>query len=241
MRKSLTKPVRKDNLQASTLNQRFDSKFQELRNTVTSEADCVNGRNMAEHQLRVRVDLDFLAALLESPFAGAPGFRVPKINQTMIAFLNASLDDNAKDADVGAGTLYRHFPTRDALIEAVYGTEVEKLAAAERKFTEAMPPIEAFARLDVVIRRLHRDQADHRPSTRRRPFEAVRRFPRSDPGSDRWVGEARNQERRLTQGSRPIRSTSGAHRRLQRGVQPDWQQSAQRLVDILITDSRPVK
>ena len=32
----------------------------------------------------------------------------------------------------------------DALIEAVYGTEVEKLAAAERKFTEAMPPIEAL-------------------------------------------------------------------------------------------------
>jgi AcrR family transcriptional regulator len=62
----------------------------------------------------------------------------------MIAFLNASLDDIAKDADVGGGTLYRHFPTRDRLIEAVYGTEVEKLAAAERKFTEAMPPIEAL-------------------------------------------------------------------------------------------------
>jgi len=45
---------------------------------------------------------------------------------------------------VGAGTLYRHFPTRDALIEEVYRTEVEKLAAAERKFTEAMPPIEAL-------------------------------------------------------------------------------------------------
>jgi AcrR family transcriptional regulator len=143
-RKSLTRPISKDNLQASTLNQRFDCNFQELRNTVTSEADCVNGRNLAEHQLCVRIDLDFFAALLESPFAGAPGFRVPKINQTMIAFLNASLDDIAKDADVGAGTLYRHFPTRDALIEAVYGTEVEKLAAAERKFTGAMPPIEAL-------------------------------------------------------------------------------------------------
>jgi hypothetical protein len=57
-RKSPTKPIRKDNLQASTLNQRFDSKFQELRDSVTSEADCVNGRNIAEHQLRVRVDLD---------------------------------------------------------------------------------------------------------------------------------------------------------------------------------------
>ena len=57
---------------------------------------------------------------------------------------NASLDDIAKDAGVGAGTLYRHFPTRDALIEAVYRTEVEKLAAAERMFSEAMPPIKAL-------------------------------------------------------------------------------------------------
>src|ERR1700691_6010011 len=45
---------------------------------------------------------------------------------------NASLDDIAKEAAVGAGTLYRHFPTRDALIEAVYRTEVGKLAAAEQ-------------------------------------------------------------------------------------------------------------
>src|SRR5215467_9822582 len=57
---------------------------------------------------------------------------------------NASLDDIAKQARVGAGTLYRHFPTRDALLEAVYRTEVEKLAAAERKFAETMPPLEAL-------------------------------------------------------------------------------------------------
>src|SRR5215831_20812970 len=57
---------------------------------------------------------------------------------------SASLDDIGKEAGVGAGTLYRHFPTRDALIEAVYRTEVEKLAAAERKLAETMPPIEAL-------------------------------------------------------------------------------------------------
>lgn len=57
---------------------------------------------------------------------------------------NASLDDIAKQAGVGPGTLYRHFPTRDELLEAVYRSEVEKLAAAERKFAETMPPIEAL-------------------------------------------------------------------------------------------------
>ena len=57
---------------------------------------------------------------------------------------NISLDDVAKQAGVGSGTLYRHFPTRDALLEAVYRTEVQKLAAAEREFADTMPPIEAL-------------------------------------------------------------------------------------------------
>jgi AcrR family transcriptional regulator len=57
---------------------------------------------------------------------------------------NISLDDVARQAGIGAGTLYRHFPTRDALLEAVYRTEVEKLAAAERELAAALPPIEAL-------------------------------------------------------------------------------------------------
>src|SRR5215471_2707545 len=57
---------------------------------------------------------------------------------------NASLDDIATHAGVGPGTLYRHFPTRDALIEAVYRTEVEKLAEAEHTYALAMPPIDAL-------------------------------------------------------------------------------------------------
>ena len=57
---------------------------------------------------------------------------------------DAGLDDIAKQTGVGAGTLYRHFPTQGALMEAVYRSEVEKLAAAERKFSETMPPVEAL-------------------------------------------------------------------------------------------------
>jgi AcrR family transcriptional regulator len=55
-----------------------------------------------------------------------------------------SLDEVARKARIGPGTLYRHFPTRDALLEAVYRTEVEKLAEAQRKFAESMPPVEAL-------------------------------------------------------------------------------------------------
>ena len=57
---------------------------------------------------------------------------------------DVSLDEVAKHSGVGPGTLYRHFPTRDALLEAVYRTEAEKRATAERKFAEVMPPIEAL-------------------------------------------------------------------------------------------------
>src|SRR5580658_7018575 len=56
----------------------------------------------------------------------------------------ASLDDIARQTGIGPGTLYRHFPTRDALIEAVYRSEVEKLAAAEQHFAATLPPLEAL-------------------------------------------------------------------------------------------------
>src|ERR1700755_663829 len=57
---------------------------------------------------------------------------------------NASLDDIAKQAGVGPGTLYRHFPTRDKLLAAVYRTERENVAAAEQKLAETMPPLDAL-------------------------------------------------------------------------------------------------
>ncbi len=43
---------------------------------------------------------------------------------------NAGLEDIAKKAGVGPGTLYRHFPTREELLVAVYRSEMEKLAPA---------------------------------------------------------------------------------------------------------------
>jgi AcrR family transcriptional regulator len=56
----------------------------------------------------------------------------------------ASLNSIAKSALLGPGTLYRHFPTREALIVAVYRAEIENLIAVSRELTEQLPPIEAF-------------------------------------------------------------------------------------------------
>lgn len=57
---------------------------------------------------------------------------------------DASLEAIARSANVGIGTLYRHFATRDALIEAVYRREVQQLADAAPRLVEEMPPLEAL-------------------------------------------------------------------------------------------------
>jgi AcrR family transcriptional regulator len=57
---------------------------------------------------------------------------------------NATLEDIAKKAGVGPGTLYRHFPTREALLVAVYQSEMEKLAAAAQDLAQRLSPVEAL-------------------------------------------------------------------------------------------------
>ncbi len=56
----------------------------------------------------------------------------------------ASLDEIAQIAGVGAGTLYRHFPSRDALVTAVFRNETEQLVAAADDLARGRPPLEAF-------------------------------------------------------------------------------------------------
>jgi AcrR family transcriptional regulator len=157
---------------------------------------------------------------------------------------NASLDEIAKQAGVGAGTLYRHFPTRDALIEAVYRSEVEKLAAAERKFTETMPPIDALRTWMLLF-------VDHIAAK-----QIIAPALNSVVGGSSKLYEG---SRGLIHGaidalvkraikSGEIRSDLDPFDLLRAliGVShvasgPGWQQSARRLVDILVTGSRPVQ
>jgi AcrR family transcriptional regulator len=55
-----------------------------------------------------------------------------------------SLNTIAKLAGVGAGTLYRHFPTREDLLLAVYQQEIQSLVAAVRDVLAEHPPLDAF-------------------------------------------------------------------------------------------------
>jgi AcrR family transcriptional regulator len=56
----------------------------------------------------------------------------------------ASLEEIAREAGLGIGTLYRHFPTRDDLVEAVYRNETEQLAGSAGRFADTMPPVDAL-------------------------------------------------------------------------------------------------
>ena len=156
----------------------------------------------------------------------------------------ASLDDIAKQAGVGAGTLYRHFPTREALIEAVYRTEVEKLAAAELKFAENMPPVEALRAwmmlfvdyiaakkiIAPVLNTLLGGSSKVFESSHTPIWEAIRALVKRAIKS----GDIRKDLDPLDL----LRALIGV---ANVASSPDWQQSARRLVDILITGSRPVK
>jgi AcrR family transcriptional regulator len=57
---------------------------------------------------------------------------------------DVTLDAIAKEAGVGIGTLYRHFPTREALIDAAYRSELARLCDSAADLLRDMPPDEAL-------------------------------------------------------------------------------------------------
>jgi AcrR family transcriptional regulator len=71
----------------------------------------------------------------------------------------ASLNSIAKRAGVGAGTLYRHFPTREDLILAVYARDVQRLSASVEEILDEHEPLDAlrvwFERLAAYVRIKH--------------------------------------------------------------------------------------
>ncbi len=156
----------------------------------------------------------------------------------------ASLDDIAKQAGVGPGTLYRHFPTREELLVAVYRTELEKVAAAGQKFARTMPPIEALRTWLLLF--VDAIAAKH----------IIAPALNTLVGDPKKVFESSYAQIREALGALVKRAIkSGDIRRdldpfdLLRALigvanvasSPNWQQSARRLVDILITGSRPAR
>jgi len=157
---------------------------------------------------------------------------------------NASLEEIAKKADVGPGTLYRHFPTREELLVAVYRSEMEKLAAAERTFADTLPPVEALRAwlllfvdavetkqiIAPVLNTLVGDPKKVFEASHAQIHEALRALVKRAIKS----GDIRKDLDPIDL----LRALVGV---ANVATSPDWQQSARRLVEILILGARPSK
>jgi AcrR family transcriptional regulator len=156
--------------------------------------------------------------------------------------VNASLDEIATQASVGAGTLYRHFPTRQALLEAVYRSEVEKLAAAEREFAARMSPIEALRAwmllfVDyIAAKQIIAPALNSMVGGSSKLFEGTRA--QLEGAINALVKRAirSGDVRKDLEPFDLLRALIGV---CNVASTPEWKQSARRLVDILITGSRP--
>ena len=101
---------------------------------------------------------DQTEALPDQAEAGLPQARRPRadaernrarlLDAARAAFASGqasvSLDQIARDAGVGIGTLYRHFPTREALVEALYRKELDDLCASAAALLATCSPEEAL-------------------------------------------------------------------------------------------------
>src|ERR1700723_824088 len=156
----------------------------------------------------------------------------------------ASLEDISKKAGVGPGTLYRHFPTREDLLVAVYRSEMEKLAAAERTLANTLPPVEALRAwlllfVDAVeTKQIIAPVLNTLVGDPKKVFEA----------SHAQIHEALRALVKRTIKSGDIRKDLDPIDLLRAligvanvATSPDWQQSARRLVEILILGARPLK
>jgi len=157
---------------------------------------------------------------------------------------NASLEEIAKKARVGPGTLYRHFPTREDLLVAVYRSEMEKLAAAERTLADSKSPVEALRAwlllfvdavatkqiIAPVLNTLVGDPKKLFEASYARIHEALRTLvKRAIKDGD------------IRQDLDPIDLLRAIVGVANVATSPDWQESARRLVDILIVGARSLK
>ncbi len=153
-----------------------------------------------------------------------------------------SLEEVARRAEVGIGTLYRHFPTRETLIEAVYRREVQNLGEAADRLAAEAAPAEALRRWMVLfidyiatkkviaatLESLVGGGSDLYAASSVQITGAVTRLVEAAAGA--------GQIRPDTQPDDVLRALVGfayGH------AQPGWRESALRLVEILMAGLRP--
>jgi AcrR family transcriptional regulator len=152
------------------------------------------------------------------------------------------LEEIAQRAGLGIGTLYRHFPTRDALMAAVYRREVEQLSASAESLLADRPAGEALkAWLHLLVDYM---------ATKRVIASALRASPGEGSAlyasSGAAITQAMNRLSQAAIDSGDIRGDLGPDDlyRMIVGLshgydRPDWEPSARRLIDILMAGLKP--
>jgi AcrR family transcriptional regulator len=154
----------------------------------------------------------------------------------------ARMDEIAKRAKIGPGTLYRHFPTRDDLLAAVYISEVEKLAESQKRLSADLPPIEALRAWMLVFIDYIAAKKIIAPALNAMAGGPSRVFQQTN----RLMEEAANALASRAVASRDLRPDVDPMDMLRAlygvssaGSSDDWPAKARRFVDILIQGSRP--
>jgi AcrR family transcriptional regulator len=154
----------------------------------------------------------------------------------------ASMDEIAKRAKIGPGTLYRHFSTRDDLLAAVYISEVEKLADAQKRFSAELPPVEALRAWLLVFIDYIAAKKIIAPALNAMAGGPSRVFQQTN----RLMEEAANALASRAVASRDLRPDVDPMDMLRAiygvssvGSTDDWPTKARRFVEILIQGSRP--
>jgi AcrR family transcriptional regulator len=153
-----------------------------------------------------------------------------------------ALEAIARDAGVGIGTLYRHFPSREALVEAVYSSELTRLCSSAGELLDSLPPDDALRTwmeryadfvttkrgMAEALRAVIASGAITSSQTRGRLTAAIQTM--LDAGAD--TGSLRSDVRAedVSASLAGVLLASGA---------PDQQEQAKRMLDLLMDGLRP--
>lgn len=193
------------------------------------------------------------AGTARKPRADAQRNRLRLIEVAKAAFADVgtdvSLEEIARRAGVGIGTLYRHFPTRDAIVAAVYRNEVEQLASAAERLLDTLPAGEALHQwmrlaIDYIATKKLMASALNAMAGGTKELYASS-GPRLTDSMKLLVDRAKSTGdiRANVDADDMLRALVGISYATIRpdGVDPDWRDSALRLLDVLMAGLRTAR
>jgi AcrR family transcriptional regulator len=156
--------------------------------------------------------------------------------------VDAALEEIARRAGLGIGTLYRHFPTRDALLAAVYQREVEQLSTSAGALLASRPAGEAMKAWMHLLVDYMATKRVIAPALRASSGEGAEVYASS--GAAIGLTMMRLLDAAVASGDVRADVQPEDLYRMMMGIthgfeQPNWEPSARRLIDVLMAGLKP--